>query len=71
MNHEKEYWIFADESVQDGEFFSKFFGGCIVPASRHAEIEARLARRKKMNWVSARNSNGKGLRINGWPITFR
>lgn len=46
MNHEKEYWIFADESVQDGEFFSKFFGGCIVPASRHAEIEARLARRK-------------------------
>lgn len=46
MTNEKEYWIFADESVQDGEHFSKFFGGCIVPASKHAEIEARLSGRK-------------------------
>jgi hypothetical protein len=46
MNGEKEYWIFADESVQDGEHFSRFFGGCIVPASSHAEIEGRLSKRK-------------------------
>ena len=42
MKHEKEYWIFADESVQDGRLFSNFFGGCIVPARLHADIENRL-----------------------------
>jgi len=47
MDDAKEYWIFADESVQDGEFFSHFFGGCMVPAHRHAEIEKRLARQKE------------------------
>ncbi|MCB1132301.1 MAG: DUF3800 domain-containing protein [Verrucomicrobiae bacterium] len=47
MDDAREYWIFADESVQDGELFSKFFGGCIVPAHRHAEIESRLAERKE------------------------
>lgn len=46
MDEAKEYWIFADESVQEGELFSKFFGGCIVPAFRYAEIESRLAERK-------------------------
>lgn len=46
MEHEKEYWIFADESVQDGKLFSRFFGGCIVPASRHAAIESRLSEKK-------------------------
>lgn len=39
---EKEYWIFCDESVQEGPKFSNFFGGAIVPASRHAEVENRL-----------------------------
>jgi hypothetical protein len=47
MDNAKEFWIFADESVQDGEFFSKFFGGCIVPAHRHAEIESRLLAKKE------------------------
>ncbi len=46
MDDAKEYWIFADESVQEGELFSKFFGGCIVPAHRHAEIESRLSAKK-------------------------
>lgn len=46
MDDAKEYWIFADESVQEGELFSKFFGGCIVPAHRHAEIKARLSAKK-------------------------
>ena len=40
--HEKEYWIFCDESVQEGSKFSNCFGGVIVPASCHAEVENRL-----------------------------
>ncbi|TLD69193.1 DUF3800 domain-containing protein [Phragmitibacter flavus] len=43
---EKEYWIFADESVQDGSYFSNFFGGCIIAARQHAEVENRLRIRK-------------------------
>ncbi len=43
---EKEYWIFSDESIQDGPLFSNFFGGAIVPASSHSEIENRLRIRK-------------------------
>lgn len=42
MRHEKEYWIFADESVQEGRHFSNFFGGCIIPARQHAAVENRL-----------------------------
>jgi hypothetical protein len=40
--NEREYWIFCDESVQEGPQFSNFFGGVIVPASRHAELENNL-----------------------------
>ncbi len=40
--NESEYWIFCDESIQSGPKFSHFFGGAIVPASRHAEIENHL-----------------------------
>jgi hypothetical protein len=40
--HEKEYWIFCDESVQEGPKFSRFFGGVIVPAVRHADVENQL-----------------------------
>lgn len=39
---EKEYWIFCDESVQEGLKFSNFFGGAIVPAARHAAVENQL-----------------------------
>ncbi len=39
---EREYWIFCDESVQEGPKFSNFFGGVIVPATRHADVENRL-----------------------------
>lgn len=42
MSHYKEYWIFADESVQEGRLFSNFFGGCIVPAQIYADVENRL-----------------------------
>ena len=47
MSHEKEYWIFADESVVKGEFFSHFFGGCIIPVSRHQEVNQRLNAKKE------------------------
>lgn len=40
--NEKEYWIFCDESIQQGVKYSHFFGGAIVPAARHAEVENRL-----------------------------
>ena len=46
MNVEKEYWIFADESVVKGELFSHFFGGCIVPLSKYSEISQRLEEKK-------------------------
>jgi len=42
VRQEKEYWIFADESVQEGRHFSNFFGGCIIPARIHADVENRL-----------------------------
>ncbi|MGI8436764.1 MAG: DUF3800 domain-containing protein [Chthoniobacterales bacterium] len=40
--HEKEYWIFCDESVQEGSKFSNCFGGVIVPAASHVDVENRL-----------------------------
>lgn len=42
MSVEKEYWIFADESEQEGAHFSNFFGGLIIPARSYAPIENRL-----------------------------
>ncbi|MEY2491681.1 MAG: hypothetical protein QOH24_632 [Verrucomicrobiota bacterium] len=39
---EKEYWIFCDESVQEGSKFSNCFGGVIVPAARYPGVENRL-----------------------------
>ncbi len=42
MRNNKEYWIFADESVQEGRHFSNFFGGCMIPAQQHAAVENRL-----------------------------
>jgi len=42
MHHEEEFWIFADESVQEGRLFSNFFGGCMVPPGIHADLENRL-----------------------------
>lgn len=43
---EKEYWIFCDESVQDGCLFSNFFGGVILPARSYADVENELRIRK-------------------------
>lgn len=42
----REYWIFCDESVQKGAHYSDFYGGVIVPAQRHADVENALRIRK-------------------------
>jgi hypothetical protein len=54
---EKEYWIFCDESVQEGSKFSNCFGGVIVPVSRHPRVEnqlriakARIGFLKEIKW---------------------
>ena len=53
----KEYWIFCDESVQQGQKYSNFFGGAILPAYRYAGIEnhlrvckARIGFLKELKW---------------------
>ncbi|MCC5849330.1 MAG: DUF3800 domain-containing protein [Verrucomicrobia bacterium] len=46
MDNAREYWIYADESVQAGAKYSKFFGGCIVPAHKCFEIKKRLESKK-------------------------
>lgn len=47
MDDEKEYWIFADESVQEGRLFSSFYGGVIVSHSQFAGIRERLVAKKQ------------------------
>jgi Protein of unknown function (DUF3800) len=39
---EKEYIIFADESVKRGEYYSNFYGGLIVGASQHDALTQKL-----------------------------
>lgn len=46
MDDEKEYWIFADESVQDGKRFFSFYGRVIVSQSEFAGIRERLVAKK-------------------------
>jgi hypothetical protein len=40
---EREYVLFADESVKDGVFFSNFYGGVLVGASQHDRVTRRLS----------------------------
>ncbi|GAA5497552.1 hypothetical protein Rhal01_03748 [Rubritalea halochordaticola] len=47
MENSQEYWIYADESVQSGKHFSKFFGGCIIPSTKVNSIHERLTQRKE------------------------
>lgn len=42
-----EYILYADESVADGEFFSNFYGGCIVDSTNRSEVERVLNEKKK------------------------
>ncbi len=43
MDSHNQYYLFADESVQDGPLFSNFYGGAIVPQSEYSEIIERLS----------------------------
>jgi len=39
---EKEYVLFADESLKDGRYFSNFYGGVLVGSSQHDKVTRRL-----------------------------
>lgn len=41
-----EYVIYADESVSDGEYFSNFYGGCLVESRELAHVVRVLNERK-------------------------
>lgn len=42
MNHFDQYYLFADESVQDGPLFSNFYGGALVPQPEYDAVRTRL-----------------------------
>lgn len=42
-----EYILYADESISDGEYFSNFYGGCLVESKDLAEVERRLNDKKR------------------------
>jgi hypothetical protein len=42
-----EYILYADESVADGEYFSNFYGGCIVESKHLREVERVLNAKKQ------------------------
>jgi len=52
MDQYNQYYLFADESVQDGEKFSSFYGGALVPQEKYDEVRDRLLTKK----------NGLGLK---------
>lgn len=42
MNHHHQYYLFADESIQDGPLFSNFYGGALVPQPEYEDVRTRL-----------------------------
>ena len=42
MDLHDQYYLFADESVQEGELFSNFYGGALVPLSEYEGVRKRL-----------------------------
>lgn len=42
MDSHDQYYLFADESVQDGPLFSNFYGGALIPQSEYEEVRDRL-----------------------------
>ncbi|MCB0075912.1 MAG: DUF3800 domain-containing protein [Anaerolineales bacterium] len=46
---EHEYFIYADESVQEGEYFSDFYGGALVSSAHLREVVDRLGKVKLEN----------------------
>lgn len=41
-----EYILYCDESSSKGEYFSDFFGGCIISANRQKLVEKALNEKK-------------------------
>ena len=41
MNHHDQYYLFADESVQGGEFFSNFYGGALIPQAEYEGVREK------------------------------
>ena len=44
---EKEYLIFCDESDKKGKFYSNFYGGVLVGATRKTEVDEFIEKRKR------------------------
>ncbi|MGB0993942.1 MAG: DUF3800 domain-containing protein, partial [Akkermansiaceae bacterium] len=42
MDLHNQYYLFADESVQDGTLFSNFYGGALVPQPDYEGVRERL-----------------------------
>lgn len=42
MDSHNQYYLFADESVQDGSLFSNFYGGALVAQSEYEGVRERL-----------------------------
>ena len=50
MTREKEYILFCDESVAEGEFYSNFYGGVMVGATQYQRVTQRLiAEKNRLN----------------------
>jgi len=47
MNQFDQYYLFADESVQDGSLFSNFYGGALVPQAEYEGVRERLLKCKE------------------------
>lgn len=42
MNQFDQYYLFADESVQDGPLYSNFYGGALIPQPEYEGVRDRL-----------------------------
>lgn len=47
LSNESEYWIFCDESDRLGKFYSNFYGGVRIAASKLDGVNRRLMEKKK------------------------
>lgn len=47
MDQFNQYYLFADESIQDGELYSNFYGGALIPQSEYEPVRTRLLKKKQ------------------------
>lgn len=48
MDQFDQYYLFADESVQDGPLFSNFYGGALIPQPEYEGVRDRLLQCKSL-----------------------